>query len=259
MPFLAGLVASAVLAPLRLSGLSVAAGFATAVYLVVGFDFTPLTTVRKIMLLGLIAPAVGVAVDLAFKPTRIMVPFFAAALGACSVWVFLAILRQKEIAQAVLLGGGAAIYVAWTVGSLLVLRDNPVRAGAASFALGLGTGVAAVLAASATLGLYGMAFGTAASAFLLMQMVTGKRSLAGVTLTLTSGLLGGLLGIATVYLAELRWHSLAVLALVPLAVRVPVPSKWPVWAQVVITSLPALAVAAAACFLAWQASRGAPG
>jgi hypothetical protein len=259
MPFLAGLVASVLLAPLRLAGLSAVAGFAAAVYLVVGFQFSPLTTVRKVMLLGLIAPAVGIAADLAFKPTRLTAPLFGAILGAASVWVFLAVLRQRELAQAVLAGGGTAIYVAWMVGFSVTLRDDSVRAGAASFALGLGTGVAAVFAASATLGLYAMAFGTASSAFLLVQMLTGKRTFAGITFTLTAGLLAGLLGAATFYLAQLPWHALAVMAFVPLAARVPVPARWPVWGQVVAISTPALGVAAVSCLLAWQSSRGPSG
>jgi hypothetical protein len=259
MPFLAGLVASAILAPLRLAGLAAVAGFAAAVYLVVGFQFSPMTTVRKIVLLGLMAPAVGVAADLAFKPTRITAPLFGVVLGAASIWVFLAVLRQKELAQALLLGGGTALYVAWLVGISLTLRDDSVRAGAASFALGLGTGVAAVFAASATLGLYAMAFGTASSAFLLVQMLAGRRIFAGITFTLTAGLLAGLLGAAAFYLAQLPWYALAVMAFVPLAARVPVPAKWPIWGQVVAISTLTLCVAAVSCSLAWQSSRGPSG
>ena len=259
MPFLAGLAASVLLAPLRLGGLAAVVGFATAVYLVVGFEFSPMTTIRKVMLLGLIAPVIGVLADVAFKPTRFTTPLLALASGAISVWVFLAVLRQKELAQALLLGGGIAAYVAWLVGFTLTLRDDSVRAGAASFAMGMGTGVAAVFAASATLGLYAMALGSASGAFLLVQMLTGRRTFAGMALTLTAGLLAGLLGAAAYHLAQLPWYALPVMALVPLAARLPVPAKWPVWGQVVALSSVMLAVAAASCFLVWQSSRGAPG
>jgi hypothetical protein len=259
IPFVVGLIASAALAPLRLAGLSAVAGFAAALYLVVGFQFSPLTTIRKIMLLGLIAPVVGIAADLAFKPTRVAAPLFGAMLGAASIWVFWAVLQQKDPMQALLLGGGTATYVAWTVGFLLTLRDNSVRAGAASFALGMGTGIAAVLAASATLGLYALALGTASSAFLLVQMITGRQTFAGMTFTLTAGLLAGLLGAATFHLAQLPWHALAVMAVVPLAARIPMPPRWPVWGQAVAISTLALAVAALSCFLAWQSSRGPSG
>ncbi|TAK46071.1 MAG: hypothetical protein EPO29_00540 [Betaproteobacteria bacterium] len=259
MPFLAGLIASALLAPLRLGGLAAVAGFATAVYLVVGFEFSPMTTIRKVMLLGLIAPMIGVAADFAFKPTRYTAPLLALSCGAVSIWVFLALLQQRELAQAVLLGGGVAAYVAWLVGFMVTLRDDSIRAGAASLGLGLGTGVAAVLAASATLGLYAMALGSASGAFLLVQMLAGKRFFAGIAFTLTAGLLAGLLGAASYHLAQLPWHALPVMALLPLAARLPVPAKWPVAGQAVAVSGVTLALAAVSCFLVWQASRGSPG
>lgn len=258
-PFLAGLVVSAVLARLRLAGLAAVAGFAAAVYLAVGFQFTPLTAVRKIMILGLLAPAIGVAADLAFKPTRVTTPLLAAIAGVASIWVFLTLLGQRELKPALLAGSATVAYVAWSTGAVLALRGDAVRAGAASLALGLGTGIGAVFAASATLGLYAIAFGTASGGFLLIQMIAGKRTSAGITFTLTVGLLAGLLGCAAVYLAQLPWHSLAVMAAVPLVARMPIPARWPIWAQAVALSVPALAVAAAACFLAWQASRTAAG
>lgn len=259
MPFLAGLVASALFAPLRLGGLAAVAGFATAVYLVVGFEFSPMTTIRKLMLLGLIAPVIGVAADFAFKPTRYTAPLLALSCGAVSIWVFLALLRQKELAEAVLLGGALAVYVAWITGFMLVLRDDSVRAGAASFALGMGTGVAAIFAASATLGLYALALGSASGAFLLVQMLTGKRAFAGIAFTLTAGLLAGLLGAATYHLAQLPWYAIPVMAVVPLAARVPVPARWPVWGQTAAIAALALAVAAVSCYLVWASSRGSAG
>ena len=259
MPFLAGLLASALFAPLRLGGLAAVAGFATAVYLVVGFEFSPMTTIRKLMLLGLVAPLIGVAADFAFKPTRYTAPLLALSCGAVSIWVFLALLRQRELAQAVLLGGALAAYVAWVAGVMLALRHDSIRAGAASFGLGLGTGVAAVFAASATLGLYAMALGSASGAFLLVQMLTGKRTFAGIAFTLTAGLLAGLLGAATYHLAQLPWYALPVLAFVPLAARLPIPAKWPVAVQAVVVSGATLAVASVACFLVWQSSRGPTG
>jgi len=259
VPFLAALIAGLLFAPLRLAGLCLAAGFAAAVYLVVGFQFSPLNTVRKLLLLGLAAPALGVVADLALRPTRAAGPVAAVICGAASIWVFLALLKQKDLAQALIAAGATAAYVGWQVGAVLALRHDSVRAGAAAFALGLGTGVAAVFAASATLGLYALAFGTASSTFLLLQMIGGKRIFAGMTFSLTAGLLAGLIGAAAVYLAELPWTALAVLAAVPLAARIPVPDRWPVWGQVVALSALTLAVAAGSCLLAWQASRGPSG
>jgi hypothetical protein len=254
IPFLAALVVGLLAAPLRLAGLCAVAGFAAAVYVAVGFQFSPMTTVRKLVLLGLLAPVIGVIADLAFRKGWTSVLALAGACGAASIWVFLAILRQWDLAPAVIAAGATAAYVAWQVGTLLVLREDPVRAGAAGFALGLGTGAAAVISASATLGVYAMAFGTASSAFLLMQMIAGKRIFAGTAFALTVGLLAGLVGVAAVLLAKLPWHALLVMALVPLAARAPVPARWPVWGQIVAISALASVVAAGSCVLAWQAT-----
>lgn len=259
VPFVAGLIVTAVLFRLKLAGLSAVAGFIATVYLVGGFEFEPLTIVRKIVLVGLIAPIVGAAADFLFKPTRATAPLLGLVAGAVSVWVFLSLLKQKELAQAMLFGAGTVACVAWFVGSSLTLRGDSVRAGAAGFALGLGVGVDGILAASALLGLYAMALGTASSAFLLVQMLMGRRIFAGIAFTLTVGLLAGLLGAAAIYLAQLPWYALAVMALVPLAARVPVPAKWPVWGQTVAVCACALSVAAVSCFLVWESSRGAAG
>lgn len=258
-PFVAGLLVSALLAPLRLAGLSLVAGFAAAIYLVVGFQFSPLTTIRKVMLLGLLAPLIGVAVDFAFRPRRPAVIAFAIASGVASVWVFETVLGQMALREGALAGGLMAAYVAWQVGIILTLRDEPIRAGAAGLALGLGTGAAAVFAASATLGLYAMALGSASGAFLLVQVVTGRRTHAGMAFTLTLGVAASLVGGAAFHLAQLPWYALAPLMGVPVAARVPLPAKWPIWAQAMASGASALAVAGVACYLTWQAGRVATG
>ena len=70
-PFAAALIVALVLGRVRLGGLSVVAAFATPVFFVAGYSFTPLTATRKIILLGFAAPIVGMLADFAFKPTRI--------------------------------------------------------------------------------------------------------------------------------------------------------------------------------------------
>ena len=66
-PFVAGLIVTVLLGRFRLGGLAVAAAFATAVYFIAGFNFTPLSATRKIILLGLAAPVVGIVVDFVFR------------------------------------------------------------------------------------------------------------------------------------------------------------------------------------------------
>lgn len=255
-PFLVGLAFAGVLFPVRLAGLAAGAGFLATVWMIGNFGLTPLTATRKIVVLGTAAPVLGVLADLAFRPTRATGPVLGALFGAGSIWVFWSVLSQKPPAQAALLGAGVFALVLWTVACAVSLHDQPVRAGAAGLFLGLGTGFGAVLGASALLGQYGMALGAACGAFLLLVMILGKRVAAGATLTLTASVVAALLAAGATLLAQLPWTSLAALALIPLAVRLPLPEKSPAWLQAIVASLYALALAAVVCFLAWQSGRG---
>jgi hypothetical protein len=254
-PFLAAFLAALVLFKLRLGGLAAAAGFYTTVYLAGALSFTPLTATRKLVLLGLLAPALGVLADLAFKPRRSTEVVLGILFGAASAWVFWSVLAQKPMAQAAVLGTGIAVFVAWTAGFMASLERDSVRAGAAGLALGLGTGVSAVMAASAVLGIYGMALGSACGAFLLLQMFLGRRIDAGLTFCLGVGVLGSLIAAAAMMLASLGWIELGLLALVPLAARIPLPARWPVWAQATALSACTLVCGGAAAGAAWLATR----
>ncbi len=259
-PFVAALIVALVLGRARLAGLAVVAAFCTAVYLISGFSFTPLTATRKIVLLALAAPVIGILVDFAFKPTRVGTAILALAAGAATLWVFWPVLQQKDLNIALLMGGGVAICVAWLVGfSLAALCAHPVRAGAAGLGLGIGVGVSAVLSASAIYGQYGISLAAAAGAFLLPQMLGGKKYEAGATFMLPLALTAGLLAAASLILAQLPWYSLLALAFIPLAARLPAPEKSPLWILAVAVSACTLAVAAAAIALTWQFAGGQPG
>jgi hypothetical protein len=252
-PFVVALIVALVLGHVRLAGLAVVAAFATAVFFVAGFSFSPLTATRKVILLGFAAPIVGMLADFAFKPTKIGAVVLALAGGAGALWAFWPVLAQKEAAQTWLLGATAVASVAWLIGfSQMYLSDNGIRAGAAGLGLGLGTGIAAILGASASYGLYGIALGAGAGAFLLPQLITGNKTEAGATYMLTAALIAGLIAAGAMILAELRWYSVLVLALVPVAATLPVPEKAPLWLQAILVSLYAFVVAGAACALNWQ-------
>ena len=82
-------------------------------------------------------------------------------------------------------------------------------------------------------------------------MLMGRPHHAVGRLHLPAMLIGGLIGTGAMVLAKLPWYALLVLALVPLAARLPGPERAPVWLQAVIFSLYGFAVAGLACFLAW--------
>jgi hypothetical protein len=251
-PFVVALVVVLALRRFKLAGLAIAAGFGVTAYLLNGFDFVPLTATRKIILVGMAAAAVGVAVDGVARSARAAGVALAVAFGAAAIWVFWSVLSQKAPAEAIAFGATAALAVGITVVLNHGLRDAPVRAGAAGLGLGLGAGIAAILGASATYGLYGIAVGAASGAFLLVQMVTNRTAAAGAALTLPIAVLTMLLAAGTVLLAKLAWYALVPLALIPLAARLPAPERWPIWLQAVVRSTGALAPAAMAWTLAWK-------
>ncbi len=258
-PFVAGLIVALVFAPARLAGLAAIAGLAVTVWLVGGFSFTPLTATRKIILVSLVAAGTGVCADLAFKPTRASGVVLGVLFGAGAVWVFWTVLAQKPLKEALALGAGVCALVAWLVATCHALRDAPLRAGAAGLALGMGVGIAAILAASASFGQYGMAIGAGCGGLLLVQAIRGRTLAAGATLTVSVGTALGLVASGAFMLAELTWMALPVLALVPLAVRIPLPARLPVWGEAALASILGGIPAAAACYLVWQSSRGSPG
>lgn len=252
-PFVVAPIVVLLLQSFRLGGLAVVAAFATTVYFVAGFTFTPLTATRKIILLGLFSPVIGILADFAFKPTRIGAAVLALASGAAALWVFGPVVAQKGATEAWLLGGTAAVTVAFMVGfGQIFLSEHAVRAGSAGLGTGLGVGIASILSASATYGLYGIAVGAGAGGFLLVQMIRGKTIAAGATFTLPAMLIAGLVGAGAMVLAKLPWYALLVLALVPVGARLPVPGKAPLWLQAVLLSAYTFVIGAVACALAWS-------
>jgi len=254
-PFAVGLLVAAIGMPLRLAGLAAAAGFATALYLTGNFVFEPLTALRKLALVGIGAGLLGWVTDLAFKPARMAGIMLGLLAAAASTWVFSTVLMQRPPLEAVGHGVGTGLLVLVTVAFMLDLHSHPIRAGAAGVGLGLGAGIGAILSASALIGMYGLALGAACAGFLLVAMIFGSRAAAGTSFTLAAGLIASLLASGALLLAKLPWHAAAALALVPAAVRLPLPERAHPALQAVVASIYALAVAALACALAWLASR----
>ena len=124
-------------------------------------------------------------------------------------------------------------------------------------ALGLGTGGSALLGASALLGQFGLALGAAASAYLLLQTITNSRLPCGRSFTLPLSLIAGLIGCLTVLTAQLPWYALFMLAIIPLAAKIPVPEKMGLWLQSLLLSIATLTCAAGAIYLTWYVA-GAP-
>lgn len=255
VPLLASLLVAAAFLPLRLSGIGAAGGFLAAVYVIGNFALEPLTATRRIVVVGTGAALLGAIADVSFKPTRTTGLVLGALFGGASIWVFWNVLVQLPAAQALASGSGSALLGLWLTASMLALQDDPVRAGAAGLGLGLGAGTAAIFGASALLGQYGLALGTACGGVLLLFMIIGRRITAGASLVLPAAVTVALIGAGAVLLAQLTWWAVAVLAAVPLIVRLPSPAKAPLWLKAVLACTYAVLVAAGACAVAYLATR----
>lgn len=255
VPFLAALVAAALLFQVRLEGLAAIAGFLAAVALIGHFALEPLTATRKLVIVGTAAALLGAMTDLAFKPTRFGGSLLGLIGGVAALWVFSTVLRQKLPVEAVLIGAGVVALTVWLVAASVALQHDPARAGANGLMLGLGVGASAVFGGSALIGQYGLALGAACGAFLVLLWILGPRVGAGHALTLTSSVLASLLAAAAVLLAKLHPLAVAPLVLVPVAARLPL-SRAPLWMQPVIAAVYTGVPAAAAIALAWLAARG---
>lgn len=258
MPFIAALVVGLLLRPVGWywAGLAVIVGFYASVSLITGFEFTPLTSTRKLVLIGMCAAAVGLALDyLAAKP-RQLYPLLAVLGGGTVLWLIWSPLIRMESPALWMHGAGSIAYVVWILLAFEGLRSRALRADAALMSLGLGTGIAALMGASALLGQLASALAAATGALLLLSIF--KKTLpVGLLMLLPAALLSGLIGISAVTYAKLPWVSLLALATIPLLARIPLPQKLPLWGQAAALVTLTLPAAAGAIYLVWREA-GAP-
>ena len=91
------------------------------------------------ILIALVAPAIGILVDFAFKPTKLGAALLALAAGGAAWWAFGPVLAQRPASEAGLLLASAIVVAAFVVGfGQAALAADGVRAGAAALALGIG-------------------------------------------------------------------------------------------------------------------------
>jgi hypothetical protein len=237
-PFAAGLAAALLLQPLRLAGLAVAAGFFAALYLAGRLDFQ-----ERLLIAVAAAAAFGALIDAAFRPTRAAGVLLGIAFGMAVFWVYFRMLGGKPPQELALYAVGIAALTALVVVCSVLSLDQPARAGAAGVALGAALGVASWVV-SWRFDLPALALAAASAGFLAFAWVYGKGLSAGVSFTLSSGVIASLLAVGAVLAGRLPWQAAAALPLVPLAARLPMP--------LAASSL----AAAGVCAIAWLVRRG---
>lgn len=254
-PFAAALVVAWALASTRLAWLALPAALVTVFALSTGISFSPLTAARKIVLLVLLAPLLGAALDRWNGAPRLVSWVLAGLAGLAGAWVFQSVIAQAEGAQGWLLGGGVAAFVAVLTALVLRLRDDGVAAGAAGLALGAAVGVAAILSASLGHMMNSVGLAAGAGALLLVQMVRGRPSAPGYLGTLTLALAAALFAAAPLVLSQSRWFTLVLLLPLPVLAALPLFSAGGQRRRIVLMTLVCVAAAALPMLAAWFATR----
>ena len=255
-PFLVALITAELFQRIRLSGLAIIAGFAVTVYLASDFAIDPLTASRKIVLLGLISAALGLLLSL--LQTRWLATLLPLLGGAAAIWTAQRILQQHPPQVALLWGAGCAAYVAILVWGMDKLENDPLRAASAATALGMGTGGAALVGASALLGQFGLALGSSAAALLFIHLLSNRALPAGRVFTLPLALIAGLTGCVAMLGANLPWYALPLLAAIPLAAWLMPQPRRSARIQSLLFALPTFAFAAGAIYVTWRVAGDVP-
>lgn len=257
LPFVVSLAMAVILRPHGWfwAGLAAVAGFTATVYLLTDFQFFPLRSHRKILLAGGGAIVLGLLLDL--LPWRRIAPglLFVAGVGA-ALWLVWPRFRSFDGWQWWALAIAAPAYVGWLVAASEGLRHKALQADCLVFALALGTGLSALLGATALYGQLASAMAAAVGARLLLHAL-GRPVAAGSVMLVPLVAVAALLGLGAVVYAKLPWYSLLVLALIPALARVPLSASMPRLLHLTLSLLIVLVPAALAIFLTWQEA-GAP-
>jgi len=253
-PFAAAVVVAAVLARTRFAWLAVVAGYAAMVALTTGFSFAPLSASRKVLLLVLLAPLPGLALDLVAPRARRLGFALALLAGGAALWSFSTVLVQREPGPALASGALVAACAAGLVWLTTRLRADGVAAGAAGLGLGVASGVSALLSASIGYLTSGIAIAAASGAMLLVQVVARRAIAPGLAGTLWLGLSSALVASATLMTAELPWYALPAMLLVPAVVALVAKARLPLFGRALICAAAALVAAAVPVGASWVAT-----
>jgi hypothetical protein len=256
-PFIAGLVVAIPLRNTRWLAWCIGAAFLVVVALTMGFALEPMTSSRKLVLATIAALLLLPLLEYRF-PTRpaARLALLAVAGAAITAWVLSRLLLQKEAVPALVAAAGAALFLAGLLdGMQRGPSGAPVQAAAVGVVLGLGTGVLAVLGASAQLAQIAIAIGAGAGAAVL-ALLWGRPPEGRGSLGLLAALVTGLAALLSVFTGALPWYCLLPVLAVPWAARlVPARSPRARLLTAFYTSCAAAVPMLLAVALAWAAAR----
>lgn len=206
------------------TGLSFAIAYYLSAYLSAGFQFYPFTSTRKILLLGIVAIALGLIIDnTKFNKKNLYIALSMFAAGA-TLWLLWPLLSRQEGTMLLAITIASLLHVGWLTVGIHKIRAQADQTAMIALGLGLGTGISAILGASALIGQLGIAIGAIAGAMLLLLLFKQNIKL-GSTFILPVCLLSGLLGVTAVSYASLPWYCLIPLFVLPFTTYIQIPGN----------------------------------
>jgi len=263
IPFVVAFVLGFLLSRTRFLAAAVVSGAVVVLALTVGLSLDPLTSVKKLLLSVLVVTALALALEAAgAAPRRASIGSLAAAAGLAAVWVIVRVLQQMESIRPWAAGAAALLFVLFTVASAVAAgAASSLRGAVVGACLGWGSGVLALLGASALLAQIGLAVGTACAAVALVMMLRGSESPLGWSLVVPAAVASATIGVLACATGELRWYCLIPLPLASLAARwSPLGATRPPWQRAfAIGAVAVVPVALAVCLAWWSAASPSAG
>jgi hypothetical protein len=236
-------------------GLAIVAGLLTTILLTTGLSFSPLTSTRKIILCSLVLPFAALLVERVSRHRLVVAITLGVLLALAALWVVWPAMARQEGMEFWLTGARVALYAA-AIGAGLMWVGNGIQAreGGSVLALAIGTGAAAMLAASALYAQLAFAVAAAMGGLLLVTLLgRGEAGLGRLSL-FAAALPLGLLGSAATVYAQLPALALLSLVWVPWFTLIPLPQAANHWLRAAQTTLMAMVPAIPAVWLAWQSA-----
>ncbi|MBN4073731.1 hypothetical protein JYU18_00535 [bacterium AH-315-E07] len=214
-PFLIALVLGAAL-PKRWawwSALVFALAYFFAAWLILDGRLTPLSSSRKLVMLGLGAVIIGLIARRLFSSAALQQALIVLAIAAVG-WLIWPMLIRADLIQQAILAGASGIYALWLTFAFHQMRDEEFAISVSATVLGFATGLCALIGASALLGELGIAIGASAAAISLYGL--SRRIDHSARFYFPVAVLCALIGIASVLYAKVPWYVLISLASIPL-------------------------------------------
>ena len=254
IPFVVAVILSFLLAGTRYLLVAVVSSFVVVLALTIGFSITPMTSVKKLIVAAAAAAVLALVIEIGrVDARRVIVATLTVAAGAAAVWTLWRVLQQLEAPAAWAAAFGAFLLAAATMGTAITAgAASTLRAAVTGACLGWGSGVMALIGASALLAQLGLAVGTASAAVALVQLLRKREAPLGWTVVVPTALAAAIIDVLASATGELRWYCLIPLPFAPLAARlVPANASTRPWYQAIATGLAVSIPLAVAIGLAW--------